>query len=635
MLFDKTERDLVFMLAERLTGVCQAEEFRRDVLLSNVQRRMSFLGISELMEYLRLADTDQLELGYLISALTIHTTSWFRERPHYAGLEKRLNALAPDELRQLKIRMISAACSTGEEVYSFALLLDRYRLRHPGFEYEIIGQDVDPVSVEAAIRCIYHNEGLKQIPEEFQDSILHGEGRATGYFTMSKEIKKRCKFRVQNILRDPDASDFGAYDVVVCRNVLIYFAPANVERIVRLLMKFMKPSSGLLVLGHSEAIHARDFGLTAIGNSTYKLGFEVNVSSPEPAAVAERVRVRHKILVVDDSSTVRQMLGKLIDKSGMDAYLCKCAEEASTFLEQNSVDLITLDLNMPGKDGKTWLLEQRKAGLQIPVVIVSGAGQMEAREVIRALGEGAQDYIDKGEFTTKSENIGARIRAIIEAFARKKNQPLSKAKRNKGQEVLSRKPDIILLGASTGGTEALTRLLRDMPSQTPPVCVVQHISPAFAQIFAERLSSVSGLVLASREEEGLRLKPGTLYMALGDYHIGLVQKQGGLIWESYDIAQVNGHRPSIDKLFQSAVGFRNVSILSILLTGMGRDGARGLTALKHDGAVTVAQDEDSCVIFGMPKEAIRMGGASFVGNIEEIRELIFKSICGEKRGRAA
>lgn len=624
MVLDTKQRDIVFKLAEKLTGVSQEEEFRRDVLVSNVIRRMSLLGFDNLMDYLQFVDSEEGELAFLISALTIHTTSWMREKPHFDGLQKRLSAFNPADLTNMKFRLISTACSTGEEVYSFALVLEDFRSRYRGFDYEIWGLDVDPISVHAAKRAVYTNESLKQIPEEYQRYLLYGEGKAAGFFTLTPEIKTRCHFRVHNLLMPPEEKDLGSFHMVVCRNVLIYFSPEKVEKIIRNILRYLKPE-GVMVLGHSEAINARDFNIKAVGNSTYLLNERAQTKGHS----------RSKVLVVDDSATVRQMLSKLMEANGLDCYLCKGAMEATQFLEQNSVDLITLDLNMPDKDGKSWLLEQRAAGLLTPVVIISGAEQEEAREVIRALGEGAQDYIDKGEFTTKSDTIGARLKLIIEAFERKKNQPIGNIKKNEQTNIKVKHPDLLLLGASTGGTEALTKVLKNLPSNTPPVCVVQHISSAFATIFAERLANVSGLKLAGREEEGKELKRGYLYMAHGDYHIGLVQRGDQIIFEMYNIARIHGHRPSVDKLFQSAVGFRNVNIMAVLLTGMGRDGARGLTSLKNDGALTVAQDEDSCVIFGMPKEAIRMGGASFVGNLQEIRDLIMRALTQRRDEKVA
>lgn len=180
--------------------------------------------------------------------------------------------------------------------------------------------------------------------------------------------------------------------------------------------------------------------------------------------------------------------------------------------------------------------------------------------------------------------------------------------------------EVIVIGASTGGPDALTELLRFMPADSPPVVVVQHIAPALAANFAERLARNSRLKLGEIKS-GAVLRSGTIYLALDSHHIGIRKGLSGPILFLDDSPPVGDHRPSVDYLFNSAAKYLSgVRIFAILLTGMGRDGAQGLKNLLDHGAFTAVQDQDSCVVYGMPKEAVRLGAAVLVGPVQEIRQ---------------
>jgi two-component system chemotaxis response regulator CheB len=186
-------------------------------------------------------------------------------------------------------------------------------------------------------------------------------------------------------------------------------------------------------------------------------------------------------------------------------------------------------------------------------------------------------------------------------------------------------PQAILIGASTGGPEALLGLLRDFPAGAPPVIVVQHIGTEFALPFAKRLAERSGLVLGDTAFQG-PLKRGHLYMADGDYHLRLIARGDELLLQRDFGEKVQGHRPSVDVLFQSA-SHLSTDLVAMLLTGMGRDGAQGLRSLYDSGRVyTMAQDEPSSVVFGMPKIAIELGAACVVGDLSGLRRDLEKRI---------
>lgn len=180
--------------------------------------------------------------------------------------------------------------------------------------------------------------------------------------------------------------------------------------------------------------------------------------------------------------------------------------------------------------------------------------------------------------------------------------------------------DVIVIGASTGGPDALTELLRGMPPGTPPVVVVQHIAPALAQGFAERLARNAGLKLG-RVEAGVPLERETIYLSVDARHIGVRKGMSGPVVFLDDGPAVSGHRPSVDYLFSSvARALGGHRVFAVLLTGMGRDGAEGLKSLLERGAFTVAQDEASCAVYGMPKEAVKLGAAKLIGPVQQIRQ---------------
>ncbi len=604
--FTEEEKDIIFSVAEKITGTCQTGKYRRGILVTNVARRMTATNCQDLEQYFELVWSDAAEMAEFISSLTIHTTNWFRESNHYQRLEEILTREGFN-LDGEKFRLLCAASSTGEEVYSFGLVLENMRRLVPGFEYEIVARDIDPISVEKAKKAIYKlNDDFKKIKDNYRRFLMVGSGKTKGYFTIDKEIRARIRFEVRSLLEPIDENNKD-FDWVVCRNVLIYFKPDDVEKIIRRLMTQIKPT-GMLVLGSSESIDPKKYDLHSVGNSSY-----VRKDMPKDLKNGKR-----RVLVIDDSATVRLRLSKILSPF-FKVVAVGSADEATDYLRINKVDVITLDLNMPGKDGQTWLLEQRRYGMSTPVTIVSGAAPSEVQSVLKALGDGAQDCIDKAELQDDVEFLVQRLNALIDGNVNRRS--LNQKKRGpstpRGLLIKPPYPDLILIGASTGGTETLCNMMKNMASSCPPVIVVQHIQHGFAKGFAERLANVSGLTLGQSRENS-ELLPHHLYMAHGDYHVGVRQRGDKYFLTVASTQEINRHRPSVDFLFNSAQLVKG-QMFAAILTGMGSDGAKGLLGLKQLGATTFAQDEGSCVVFGMPKEAIRLGAANFVGDPYEIR----------------
>lgn len=619
------EKELVFTLAESLTGSCQKGTMRKDILVANVQRRVDLLGFESVLEYLAFLDDPQSErpgpdgvseMDEFISALTIHTTSWFREFPHFEILTKAASTWfarqsASPQTNDSIFRVWCAACSTGEEVYSFACALELLRERLPGFNYEVLGSDIDPVSVAKARKALYDASSLSSVPQEYRRCFLVGSGRTKGLMTLTKDIRTRCRFEVRD-LADPNAFSFLApFHFVVCRNVLIYFDAATVKKIVAGLTSALgkPPRMGFLCLGHSEPIDPTPFALRPLQNCVY------STAQDEPGSA--NAQPRKSVLVVDDAATIRSLLSHVLKNGGFNVTAVPGADEATEAMRSNAFDAVTLDINMPGKDGLTWLREQRRAGFRTPVIVLSDANPKEATAVLSAMREGAQEFVEKRLIANAPQNITELVTALVTP----KNSQTGSVKK-KGHQSNERlyRPEAFVIGASTGGTEALMRLLQTCPKGMPPVVVVQHISHAFAEPFAERLARVSGLRLVPFEP-GTPLEPGTLALSTRDEHITLVRRGGTLVVGTSQAAPTSSHRPSVDVLFQSCVAAK-ARVMAILLTGMGRDGAQGLQHLHDRGIFTCCQDEESSVVFGMPKEAIARGAASYIGNLDDIREVM-------------
>jgi len=270
---------------------------------------------------------------------------------------------------------------------------------------------------------------------------------------------------------------------------------------------------------------------------------------------------------------------------------------------------------LPGEHGVSWLHRFRKNDTKTPIVIVSESSAQDAEKVFGALEGGAQDYIVKS-LLMKDPQI---VRDLALSLTQRKSAQISPDLTANFKARKGFKPQVVLIGASTGGPEALVQLLSTFPRGTPPVVIVQHIGAEFAVAFAKRLAEKSGLILGDTRP-GTALEAGHLYMALGDYHILLSrQSSGSLSIETHTHDKVQGHRPSVDILFQSAARL-GVDSIALLLTGMGKDGARGIQTLYEGGqCFTLAQDAKSSVVFGMPKAAIETGGVCAIGNISSLR----------------
>lgn len=322
------------------------------------------------------------------------------------------------------------------------------------------------------------------------------------------------------------------------------------------------------------------------------------------------------VLVVDDSSVIRNIVKDTL-KDETDIEVVGEAEDpivARDLIKKLNPDILTLDVEMPKMDGITFL-ENLMRLRPMPVIMLSTLTTKGADITLEALEIGAVDFIAKPSvaelLATKDSFKETLVRKIKQAVTiEQRNFKLSKALTGSAKsQVLyfsgvKRADHLIAIGASTGGTEAIKQVLIDLPENSPPIVITQHIPKSFSGRFAERLNSCCKITVFEAQH-GQKIKTGHAYIAPGDMHLKVVKRGGGLFCTLEDSAEVSRHKPSVDVLFDSLIPFAD-NVQAILLTGMGRDGAQGMLNLKEAGARTLIQDKASSLIWGMPGKAFAL-----------------------------
>ena len=320
-----------------------------------------------------------------------------------------------------------------------------------------------------------------------------------------------------------------------------------------------------------------------------------------------------RVLIVDDSQTARDLLKKILstDLNVEIVGMAADAVEAGELLLRARPNVITLDVHMPGKSGVEWL-EEILPMHPIPVVMISSLELREGNEIFRALELGAVDYVQKPslqDLTVMAPVLREKIKGAAQARVVMPWSHTRPAPASSSAQIDARK--VLAIGASTGGTEAIKHVLRMLPARIPPTLIVQHIPPGFSKAFAVRLNELCPFEV-KEAEDGDELRPSRVLIAPGGMQMKVRQRPSGIYVQVTDDAPMNRHKPSVDYLFDSVATVFGKSSVGVILTGMGSDGAKGLLRMREAGAKTIAQDEESCVVFGMPNEAIRLGAATTV-----------------------
>ena len=351
-----------------------------------------------------------------------------------------------------------------------------------------------------------------------------------------------------------------------------------------------------------------------------------------------------RALVVDDSALVRRLLSEILSRdpeievlgTAQDPYV------ARDKIKELTPDVITLDVEMPRMDGLTFL-ENLMRLRPMPVLMVSSLTEAGAEVTLQALELGAVDFVTKPKLDVAHglEEYAGELIAKVKAAARARPRvggarPLDVPARLDADAVLAKRAlrasyrttdRLIAVGASTGGTEAIREVLQRMPADAPAVVIAQHIPAAFSRPFAERMNRASAMSVAEAVD-GQPIVAGCAYVAPGDHHL-LVERDGGHFRCRLSKGPpVNRHRPSVDVLFRSVAQAAGGNAVGALLTGMGDDGARGLKEMREAGAPTLAQDEASSVVWGMPGAAVKLGAAAQVLPLSQIAAELVRQSAG-------
>ncbi|CAH2601894.1 protein-glutamate methylesterase/protein glutamine deamidase [Rhodovastum atsumiense] len=352
-----------------------------------------------------------------------------------------------------------------------------------------------------------------------------------------------------------------------------------------------------------------------------------------------------RVLIVDDSAAVRQTITELLTGEPGIEVMATASDPfvAASRIQHEVPDVIILDIEMPRMDGLTFL-RKIMAQRPIPVVVCSSLTEEGSETGADALAAGAVDVITKPRVGTRQFLLESRamvcdaVRAAAQARLRQRpvHSPAAAARPKLNADVMLPPPGaagamartterVVCIGASTGGTESLREVLEALPASAPGVVVVQHMPERFTATFARRLDSLCE-VEVKEATDGDTVLPGRVLIAPGNRHM-LLRRSGARYYvEVKDGPLVSRHRPSVNVLFRSAAHCAGKNAIGIIMTGMGDDGASGLLEMKNEGALTIAQDEESCIVFGMPKKAIELGAATKVmplgglaGEIQRVR----------------
>ncbi|MBL8934650.1 MAG: chemotaxis response regulator protein-glutamate methylesterase [Archangium sp.] len=321
------------------------------------------------------------------------------------------------------------------------------------------------------------------------------------------------------------------------------------------------------------------------------------------------------VLIIDDSALMRQMLTAAF-ASAHDFSVDTALDPlfALEKMKRRWPDVIVLDLEMPRMDGMTFL-KKVMAERPTPIVVCSTLTEKGAEASVRALASGAVSVFPKNQLKASqgAPEVQQALVTMVREAAASRLSALGVKPANVATVAAPSMPDVSLvaLGASTGGTIALEQVLVALPADVPPIVLVQHMPEKFTLAFAQRLDSLTK-VRVHEAKGGEVLERGHVYIAPGGRHLSLVSEGGALTTRVFDAPHVNRHKPSVDVLFMSVAKLVGSRTLAMLMTGMGDDGARGLLALRQSGAMTVAQDEATSIVFGMPAEAIKLGAAQQV-----------------------
>ena len=469
-------------------------------------------------------------------------------------------------------------------------------------------------------------EALEKIKNDHFDIItldLHmPELDGVGFLEKTKGMKRPPVVVVSAINRD----DTTIAQKAIALGAADYVEKPSLENIAQAGNEIRSKLKLVLAMGGNNSnASSASASLVSNASSVTSASTPAVKTSLSTASVVSIANRKKKVLIVDDSKTIRQLLTKILSEDPMIEVVAQAEKpsEVEALIIKHKPDVITLDIHMPEMDGVT-LLKKIQPKFQIPTVMISSISKEEGPYVLNALEAGAIDYIQKPQMSDLREvaqQIRERIKIAAEAKVRQKSRTVKVSVAN----ALIDKQSLIVMGASTGGTEALREVLQALPAEIPPILIVQHIPPVFSAAFAKRLNDLCPFEV-KEAQHGDEVKANQVLIAPGAKQMGIKALKDKLIVTVNDDPPMNRHKPSVDYLFQSTAELGLKKVTAVILTGMGADGARMMKKLRDQGVHTIAQDKDTCVVFGMPREAIQMGGAEFVLPLDKIAQKVI-DIC--------
>lgn len=344
-----------------------------------------------------------------------------------------------------------------------------------------------------------------------------------------------------------------------------------------------------------------------------------------------------KVLIVDDSAFMRKVLTDLFSKENDFIVLdtARNGREAVEKVQKLKPDIITMDVEMPVMDGIK-AVEEIMAKYPTPILMISSLTKQGAEATMKALSAGAIDFIAKtagpiSSIETIKNEILSKCRAVVRGnlislkkLTLKVEKPISVSPSFKVP--LSGNEKIVAIGTSTGGPRALQEIITKFPANLPcGVVVVQHMPPGFTKSLADRLNSLSEVSVKEAENNDV-IKPGLVFIAPGDYHMVFVQENGKTVIKLNQNPPIGGHRPAVDPMFESIAKIYGKNTIGVILTGMGRDGANGIKYIKEQRGYTIAEDQSTAVVYGMPKAAVELGAVDKVLPLSLIADEIVRSV---------
>jgi len=341
-----------------------------------------------------------------------------------------------------------------------------------------------------------------------------------------------------------------------------------------------------------------------------------------------------RVLVVDDSALIRNVVSEILSSDPAIEVVGTAVDpfDAREKIKTLQPDVLTLDVEMPRMDGITFLRNLMRLR-PMPVIMLSTLTTQGADITLEALEIGAIDFIAKPRTDQTNglerfqDLIIAKVKTAASSQAQMQRVKAQRLNRSTSQRLVASgniaEKRLIAIGASTGGTEALKDVLVDLPEQMPAIVITQHIPPAFSDRFARRLDKACAVTVCEAQQ-GQRIEPGHVYIAPGDRHLKIQRDQSGYRCELVDGPEVNRHKPAVDVMFDSLLAHKPADVVAVLLTGMGSDGAQGMKRLRDAGSVTIAQDEKSSLVWGMPGSAVRLGAASVVTPLDQVADKLVR-----------